>query len=82
MVGTGQDPEVRVEPCAKRLRAYLGGVVVFDTVAARMVWEVPYYPQYYVPREDVQVKLEPTGHRKPSRQRGDGDLHPRWADRR
>ncbi|HEX6579204.1 MAG TPA: DUF427 domain-containing protein [Jiangellaceae bacterium] len=74
MVGTGRDLEVRVEPCTKRLRAYLGGIVVFDTVAARMVWEVPYYPQYYVPRADVRVKLEPTGHRKPSRQRGDGVL--------
>jgi uncharacterized protein (DUF427 family) len=74
MVETSPDAEVRVEPCAKRVRAYLGGEVVFDTVAARMVWEVPYYPQYYVPRQDVRAKLEPTGHRKPSRKRGDGLL--------
>ncbi len=23
--------------------------MVFDTTAARYVWEVPYYPQYYIP---------------------------------
>ena len=74
MAGTGRDPDVRIEPCAKRLRAYLGGEVVLDTVGARLVWEVSYYPQYYVPREDVRAKLEPTGHRKLSRQRGDGVL--------
>jgi uncharacterized protein (DUF427 family) len=30
-----------------------GGQVVFDTTAARYVWEWPYYPQYYVPLADV-----------------------------
>ena len=35
---------------------YVDGVLVFDTVAARYVWEVPYYPQYYVPMKDVRTQ--------------------------
>src|ERR671918_310908 len=65
---------VRVEPSPKRLRALLGGQLVFDTLQARLVWEVPYYPHYYVPRGDVRAKLVPTGHHRPSRQRGKGVL--------
>ena len=36
----------RVEPAPRRVRGYLGHELVFDTTAARYVWEVPYYPQY------------------------------------
>ncbi len=43
----------RIEPAPRRVRGYLGHELVFDTVAARYVWEVPYYPQYYVPLADV-----------------------------
>ena len=39
----------RVEPAPRRVRGYLGHQLVFDTTAARYVWEVPYYPQYYIP---------------------------------
>jgi uncharacterized protein (DUF427 family) len=46
----------RVEPAPRRVRGYVDGVLVFDTVAARYVWEVPYYPQYYVPLEDVRTQ--------------------------
>ena len=35
---------VRVEQGAKRVRAYLGGQVVADTIQPRLLWEVPYYP--------------------------------------
>ena len=52
---------VRVEPGAKRVRGYAGGSLIFDTVAPLLVWEVPYYPAYYVPADDVRAKLEPTG---------------------
>jgi uncharacterized protein (DUF427 family) len=43
----------RVEPAPRRVRAHLNGALVLDTTRARYVWEVPYYPQYYVPIEDV-----------------------------
>ena len=46
----------RVEPTPRRVRGYVDGVLVFDTVAARYVWEVPYYPQYYVPVKDVRTQ--------------------------
>jgi uncharacterized protein (DUF427 family) len=44
---------VRVEPCAKRLRCFLGGSLVVDTTRAWYVWEVPTYPAYYVPEDDI-----------------------------
>ena len=31
--------------------------LVFDTTAARYVWEVPYYPQYYIPLTDVRAEF-------------------------
>jgi uncharacterized protein (DUF427 family) len=67
--------EIRIEPCAKRVRAYLGGHLVFDTTDARLVWEVPYYPQYYIPRGDVHAEMAATGRSRTSRSRGRGMLH-------
>jgi uncharacterized protein (DUF427 family) len=43
---TGRAGRVRVEQGAKRVRAYLGGELVADTIRPRLVWEVPYYPAY------------------------------------
>ena len=37
---------VRVEPCAKRVRVYFGGVAVADSTNVRFVWENPNYPAY------------------------------------
>ena len=45
----------RIEPAPRRVRGFLGSEVVFDTTAARYVWEVPYYPQYYIPIADVRA---------------------------
>lgn len=47
----------RVEPVPRRVRGYVGAELVFDTNAARYVWEVPYYPQYYIPLRDVRPGL-------------------------
>lgn len=47
----------RVEPAPRRVRGFAGGELVFDTVAARYVWEHPYYPQYYIPLSDVRREL-------------------------
>jgi uncharacterized protein (DUF427 family) len=49
--------QVRVEPGPKRVRVYLGGVVVADTRRPMLVWENPHYPAYYLPREDVRTEL-------------------------
>jgi len=48
---------VRVERGAKRIRAYLGGELVADTIRPVLVWERPYHPSYYFPREDVRTEL-------------------------
>ena len=64
---------IRIEPGAKRVRAYLGGEVVADTARPVLVWEVPYYPTYYFPLADVRAQLletESGGAHSPSR--GDG----------
>jgi uncharacterized protein (DUF427 family) len=47
----------RVEPAPRRVRGFLGHQLVFDTTSARYVWEVPYYPQYYIPRADVRAEF-------------------------
>jgi uncharacterized protein (DUF427 family) len=65
--------QVRTEPGAKRVRAYLGGEVVADTIHPVLVWEVPYYPAYYFPVADVRTNLlEPDGGVAHSPSRGDG----------
>jgi uncharacterized protein (DUF427 family) len=66
---------VRVEQGAKRVRAYLAGQLVADTTHPFMVWEVPYYPAYYLPMEDVAAKLVPTGKTEHSPSRGNAELY-------
>jgi uncharacterized protein (DUF427 family) len=64
---------IRTERSAKRIRAYLGGEVVADTTRPVLVWEVPYYPTYYFPAEDVRSELlESDGGVDHSPSRGDG----------
>ena len=45
----------QIAPAPRRVRGVLDSAVVFDTLRAIYVWEVPYYPQYYVPVEDVDA---------------------------
>jgi uncharacterized protein (DUF427 family) len=66
---------VRVAQGAKRVRVFLGGHVVADTVHPLLVWEVPYYPTYYFPRADVvSGVLTPSGRTTRSPSRGEGVL--------
>jgi uncharacterized protein (DUF427 family) len=39
----------------------LGGELVADTTGALLVWEIPYYPAYYLPAVDVLAELIPAG---------------------
>ena len=66
---------VRVEPSAKRVRAYLAGRLAADTRHPSLVWEVPYYPAYYFPAGDVTAELVATGKTEHSPSRGDGVLY-------
>jgi uncharacterized protein (DUF427 family) len=64
---------IRVERGAKRVRAYLAGTAVADTIRPLLVWEVPHYPTYYFPVEDVRGDLL-HGDRSRQRPNGDGEL--------
>ncbi len=58
-----------VEPAPRRVRATLDGELVFDSTRARYVWEWPYYPQYYIPVEDVDGRfLVDEHHEQPLRE--------------
>jgi uncharacterized protein (DUF427 family) len=70
-----QRGRVRVEVTTKRVRAYLGGQLVVDSRATRMVWERPQYPTYYFPTGDVRAGLEPTGNTEHSPSRGTGERY-------
>jgi uncharacterized protein (DUF427 family) len=50
---------VRSEVSHKRVRVYAGGQLVADSRAPMLVWEIPYYPTYYLPIADVHARLEP-----------------------
>jgi uncharacterized protein (DUF427 family) len=66
---------VRVEAGAKRVRAYLAGRLVADTKQPFLVWEIPYYPAYYLPLADVLAELEPTGTTEHSPSRGEAAIY-------
>ena len=48
---------VRVESGSKRVRVMLGGEMIADTTTPLLVWEVPYYPTYYFPPDDVSHRV-------------------------
>lgn len=67
---------IRIEPTHKRIRTMLGGTMVADTTGALMVWEIPYYPTYYFPREDVRFDLlSDSGETKRSPSRGTATVY-------
>lgn len=47
----------RVEPAPRRVRGFFDHTLIFDTTHASYVWEVPYYPQYYIPLSDVRMEF-------------------------
>jgi uncharacterized protein (DUF427 family) len=64
---------VRIERGQKRVRAYLGGELVADTIRPVLVWEGPHYPTYYFPASDVRAELLEQEHELAhSPSRGDG----------
>ena len=65
---------MRVEHSQKRVRTYLGGELVADTTGPLLVWEVPYYPAYYLPLADVRAGLVATGRIEHSPSRGDAEI--------
>src|ERR1700737_5587899 len=45
-----------IEPAPRRVRGYFDRTLVFDTTRAQYVWEIAYYPQYYIPTSDVRME--------------------------
>jgi uncharacterized protein (DUF427 family) len=45
-----------IEPSPRRVRGYFDRELVFDTIRAHYVWEIAYYPQYYIPMSDVRME--------------------------
>jgi uncharacterized protein (DUF427 family) len=74
MTETTARGRVRVESSRKRVRVYLAGELVADTVQPLLVWEIPYYPAYYVSSADVRAKLVPTGRTEHSPSRGEAEI--------
>jgi uncharacterized protein (DUF427 family) len=64
----------RVEPCPKRVRAFVGGVAVIDSTAVRYVWRDRPYPTYFFPAADV----DPAFHERAETQY-DGLLAFKWS---
>jgi uncharacterized protein (DUF427 family) len=57
------------------VRAYLAGQLVADTRQPLLVWEIPYYPAYYIPVADVRASLVPTGKTVHSPSRGEAAVY-------
>jgi uncharacterized protein (DUF427 family) len=72
---TSSRGRVRVETGAKRIRAFLDGQLVADTIHPLLVWEVPYAPTYYLPAGDVRAELVGTGTTTHSPSRGDAQQY-------
>ena len=76
MTTTAIRGRVQVEPGQRRVRGYVRGIPVFDTVRPLLVWESPHYPAYYIPVGDVRESaLVPTGSTEHSPSRGDAELY-------
>ena len=65
-------PRLRVEPNPKWIRGVVAGRTVVDSRRARYVWEVPYYPAWYFPVDDVAAVLVANGNTLRSPRRGEG----------
>ncbi len=50
-------PDIVLEPCAKRVRVFLGGELVADSVRARLLHERGRLPVYYFPWDDIHTQL-------------------------
>lgn len=64
---------LRIEEGDKRVRGYARGELIFDTKRPVLVWEVPYFPTYYIPEHDVRVGLVASGGTERSASRGEGE---------
>lgn len=55
-INYGSD-EIRLDPCPKRVRAFVEGHAVIDSTRAQMMREPGHLPVYYFPKQDVRMDL-------------------------
>jgi uncharacterized protein (DUF427 family) len=55
--------------------ATFGGEQIFDTTRARYVWEWPYYPQYYIPADDIDMRFLVDEHHEQRLRQGTARRH-------
>ena len=65
-------PRIKIEPNPKWIRGVKNGQVVADSRAALNVWEIPYFPAWYFPADDIAASLKPNGETVRSPSRGEG----------
>lgn len=63
-----------IERGPKRVRAFLNGELVADTYAPLLVWEIPYYPAYYIAMSDIKAELIPSGESEHHARLGDAEI--------
>jgi uncharacterized protein (DUF427 family) len=73
-VADSSGERLRIERSRKRVRVYLAGELVADTTRPFLVWEIPYYPAYYLPAADVRAELIATGKSDLSPSRGAAEV--------
>ena len=66
-----------IEPVPRRVRAVLAGRTVVDTLRASYVWEWPFYPQYYLPLDDIAADVLVDEGREEHLRRGTAMRRPR-----
>lgn len=66
MSAGGEVKEIRFERGERRIRAFLKGKVVADTVRPVLVWEHATHPTYFFPAEDVRADLIHTDQKETS----------------
>lgn len=75
-IGRGGEHTLRLEPCGKRVRAYLGGVPVADSARMRLMFETGHLPVYYFPVADVRMDcLQPSPHRTQCPYKGEASYY-------
>ena len=55
----------KIEETPRRVRGLFNKEYIFDTTHARHVWEKPYYPLYYIPRDAIKAELLTVDDRDP-----------------
>jgi len=64
-----------VEPVPRRVRGMLGEEIVFDTTRAHYVWEHAFYPQFYIPVDDIHDGVLVSEEVKQHSPRGEVELY-------